>query len=180
MTNFLMSGRSRVTSRSWWFFLFLITILLMLMPQTVTAQPRATDLNLWLHGSQNDFELDVRAGQENKLFLDVRNYGLEVINNISLSAEGPKGWTIRISPSTISALSAGNVTTVDVIINPSGDAVTNQQQVTFAVESDETPQQKISFFITVKPAQTWLWLWIIVGAVVVGVFIVIFLRFGRE
>lgn len=181
MTNILMSDQRKVTGKGWWFFLFLVTIVtLLLMPQTVLAQPKATDLNLWLHGNQNDYNLEVRAGQDNKLFLDVRNYGTDVITNIKLSVEAPQGWIIAINPTQISALSAGNVNTVDVNINPAGNATTGGQNITFTVQSDETTNQKFPFFITVKPAQVWIWVWVVAGLVVIAGFVLIYLKFSKQ
>src|SRR3972149_1458049 len=181
MTDFLVSGKRRLTSQSWWFFLFLVFLMpIFLLTQAVMAQPKVTDLNLWLRDGQNNYNNEARAGQDNKFFLDVRNTGTEVITNIKLSVEPPEGWTIEITPAEIASLRAGSLHTVDVNIKPVGKATKEGREVIFTAQSNEIQNVKSSFFVTVKPAQFWIWVWIAAGVLVVAGFVLIYMRFGRQ
>jgi len=181
MTDFLVSGKRRVTSRGWWFFLFPVVLMpILLLSQTVLAQTKVTDLNLWLRDGQNNYNNEAKAGQDNKFFLDVRNTGTELITNIKLSVEVPEGWTIAIKPAEIAALNAGSLNTVDVNIIPIGKAIKQGYEVSFTAQSNEIANVKSSFFVNVTPAQVWIWVWIAAGLVVIAGFILIYLKIGRS
>ncbi|OGO24831.1 MAG: hypothetical protein A2Z28_08310 [Chloroflexi bacterium RBG_16_51_9] len=179
MNSLFTSVKSAATSKVWRLFLFLI-VLIPALAQPALAQTKITDLNLWLRDGQNNYNNEAKAGQDNKFFLDVRNTGTEVITNIKLSVEPPEGWTIEIKPSEIASLMSGSLYTVDVNIKPVGKATKEGREVIFTAQSNEIQNVKSSFFVTVKPAQFWIWVWIAAGVLVVAGFVLIYMRFGRQ
>ena len=184
MNSLFTSVKWAATSKVWRLFLLLVVLIpVLLMAQPALAQTESFRLTLWLHNGQNNYynyNTEVRAGEESKFFLDVRNDGNASITNIKLSVEAPEGWTIEIKPSEIDSLSAGSVHTVDVNIKPVGKATKEGRQVTFTAQKNEVQNVKSSFFITVKPAQIWIWVWIAAGVLVVAGFVLIYMRFGRQ
>jgi len=144
-----------------------------------------TELSLSLLDGRNNYyynysDNEIKAGEDQKFFLEVRNTGTELITGIKLSSEAPTGWTIEIKPAEINSLGAGSAQRVDVNIRPVGKATKERQEVAFIAQAIEIQNVKSSFFITVKPAQVWIWVWIAVGAAVVAGFVLIFLKFARQ
>ena len=181
MINYLAASKRGITSKACRLFLFIIALMpVLLLPQPALAQRETFGLTLWLHDGQNNYNNEIRAGENNKIFLDVRNTGTKPITNIKLSVEVPQGWTIEINPAEISSLNAGSLNTVDVSIKPVGKATKAGQQVTFTAQSTEVTNVKSSFFVTVNPAPFWIWVWIAAGVVVVTGFVLIYMRFGRQ
>ena len=181
MKNSSVPGKHRITSKVCRLLLFIASLMpILLLTQPALAQRERLALSLWLRDSRNNYNNEVRADQDNKFFLEVRNTGTTLITNIRLSVEEPEGWAIEIKPAEISSLSAGSLNTVDVNIKPVGKATKEGHQVTFIAESNEIPKTVGSFWITVKPAQFWIWVWIAAGVVVVAGFVLVYRRFGRQ
>lgn len=122
---------------------------------------------------------EVRIGEENRLFLEVRNTGAKPVTGIRLSAAVPEGWTVRFEPASIDNLGAGSVRNVDLIIRPGGAATKGGYNITLIAEANETRRVE-SLFLTVKSSSFWLWIGIGIGAIVVAGFVFIFWRFGRQ
>lgn len=137
------------------------------------------ELNLSLHRDQFNFNLEAKAGQDNKFFLEVRNTGAKPITNIKLTAEEPEGWIIEFKPAEITYLGAGNPETIEVNIKPVGKAIKESFSVTFVAQANELVRRQ-PFSVSVNPAQFWLWVWILAGVVVVAGFVLIYWRFGRQ
>ncbi len=137
-------------------------------------------LYLSLHGPNNSYDNQATAGRDNRFFLDVRNTGNAQITNIMLSSEAPAGWTVTITPATISHLNAGSLQTVDVNIKPVDGPTTQSDTVTFIAQANEIANVKSSFSITVKPASFWVWVWVGVIAVIAAIFVGVYLKFGRQ
>lgn len=181
MNVFLASVKRGVGSKICRLFLFLAVLMpILLLSQQALAAKVVTELTLSLHDGQYDYNNEARAGQDNKFFLDVRNTGTTPITNIKLSSEAPEGWTILINPAQIGSLNSGSLQTVDVDIRPVGSATTQGYQVTFTAQATEITNVKQSFYINVKPAQVWLWVWLVAGIVVVAGFVFVYMKFGRK
>lgn len=157
--------------------LLLLAVLVPFLPAARQAEARVA-LDLQLRNGRY-YDLEAKADQDNKFFLEVRNTGTETVTNIRLSAKAPAGWLVEITPSEILSLRAGNLSTLDVSIHPIGRATKNQSEVIFTAAASEVNQAQ-SFWITVKAAQYWLWIWIAAGAAVVAVFVIIFLRLNKQ
>ncbi len=141
---------------------------------------KMADLTLQLLSpSHLPFSGEVKAGQDNALILEVNNIGNKDITDIKLSSDKPEGWVIDFSPGKIDSLAPGILQTVNVNIKPPGKAIKEGHQVAFIAQANEI-QKVESFWVTVKPAQFWIWIWIAAGMVVVAGFVLIYLRFGRQ
>lgn len=182
MNNFLAGVKRGATSKRWRPFLFLAVLatVLLLHQTALAAPPDRFQLDLWLRDSRSNYSNDARSGQDNKFFLDVRNNGNRTITNIRLSADAPAGWTIDIKPAEIASLSAGSVQTANVSIRPVGSATTQGYQVSFSAQATEISNVKQSFQVTVKPAPGWLWVWLVVGLLVVAGFVLVYRRFSKQ
>lgn len=168
-------------SKVWRVFVLIVFLSpLPVLTQTALAQTDYTSLTLALRDGRDYYNYDVKAGQDNKFFLEVKNSGTLPISNIKISAEAPEGWSIQIQPAEIAYLTRGRLETLDVNIKPIGKSTKEQQRVIFIAESTEVPRQVETFWLTVKPAQFWLWVWAGVGALVVAGFVFVYLRFGRQ
>ena len=83
------------TARFWRFIVSAAALISILMlAQPVLAQVKTTDLTLYLRNSQNNYSNVVKAGQDNKFFLEVRNIGTERINNIQFSSDVSGDWIV--------------------------------------------------------------------------------------
>lgn len=122
---------------------------------------------------------EVRLSQDNRLSLEVRNTGVRPVTGVRLSAEIPDGWAIQFEPERIDVLGAGSVQTVNLIVRPSGTANKGGYSITLTAEANETRRVE-SVFLIVKSASFWLWIGVVIGAIVVAGFVFIFLRFGRQ
>ncbi len=142
----------------------------------VTAQEEKIDLILTLF--PRDYGNEVKVGEDNRLFLEVRNNGTKAVTHIRLSSEQPEGWTIEFRPGEIDYLGAGSVQTVDLIVKPDSKAAKGGYTVTLIAEANEIRKVR-DIWLTVK-SSFWLWLGAIIGAVVVAGFVFIFMRFGRQ
>ena len=148
---------------------------ILLLPQPALAQERQIDLTLRLVSHRSHIE--VAAGKDNTFFLEINNIGSKAITDIKLSSEKPEGWIIDFSPQEIDYLGPARIQTVDVNIQPPGNATRGQHEVNFIAEANEIRKVQ-RFWVTVK---TPLWLWVGAGValvVVVG-FVLIYMRYGR-
>jgi uncharacterized membrane protein len=142
----------------------------------VYAQPKA-DLFLTLFPSS--YNVQVRAGKENHVALDVSNYGTVPITRIILSSDVPEGWVVIFEPETLETLGPGSAVRVDVDIRPPS-AVSGSRYIVglVATASEVTASQSIE--VLVKPSSYWLWVGMGVAATVVLAFVLVFLRQGRR
>ncbi|MBI4180427.1 MAG: hypothetical protein HY528_00670 [Chloroflexi bacterium] len=145
---------------------------------SVTIKLTLLTLNL-LSPNRLPFPSELRAGQDNAFLLEVNNIGNKAITDIKLSADKLEGWVIDFNPGKIDSLDPGRLQTVNVNIKPPNQATKERHQITFIAESNET-RQLVSFFVTVKPAQLWIWVWIIAGVIVIAGFVFIYQRFGGQ
>lgn len=151
MPNFLISSRSRVTSRGWWFFLFLlILITTVFSPQPALAQERQTDMTLRLVPNRAGL-IEAEAGKDNLLFLEVNNIGKQAITDIKLSSDKAGGWIILFTPSQIPTLQPGSLQTVNVSIRTPRNVARGGQSVNIIAEAKEIRKVE-NFTVTVTVA----------------------------
>ena len=169
----------KISRKVCWLLLLAASLTTILLPHPTLAQKERAGLTLWLHDGR--YPCETSPGQDNAFFLEVRNTGTLSITNIMLTSEKPEGWTIEFKPTQINYLSPGSVQTVYVNIKPSGNGKPTKAdyKVTLIAEANEIRTvQTVS--ITVKPAPFWIWIWAILGVVMVAGFVFIFMRFGRQ
>jgi uncharacterized membrane protein len=147
-----------------------------LVSQPVSGQAKS-DLTLTLVPSV--YSVEAKAGKDFRLALEVRNIGTETLTGIGLSSDRPSGWTVSIDPSEIDTLAPGAVSRSSIAIRPGSTVAKGDYQVTFTASADGI--QRMQFLqIRVKPASYWLWVVFGIAAVVVAVFVMVFLRAGRR
>ena len=149
---------------------------LVLLPQPAWAQSKV-DLTLTL--VPNLYSVEAQAGKDTRVGLEVRNTGDTVVAGINLSSDKPEGWTISLDPSQITSIAPGAVRTVNVDIRPAPTVTKGDYSVTLVASAEGI--QRLQFLqVRVKPASYWLWVVSGVAAVVIAVFVVVFLRVGRR
>ena len=162
----------------YWLLLCVMGLMLILSPGTVLAQEEKIDLILRL--IPDDYYKKVTPGEENILYLEIRNAGNKPITNIRLSSDEPEGWVVKFNPVSIDYLGANSFQTVDVNIEPASNAARDEYQVSLIAEASETRKVISTFFRVETATSIWLWVGVAVTALVVAGFIIIYLRFGRQ
>jgi uncharacterized membrane protein len=144
--------------------------------QSVHAQGKA-DLSLTFVPSV--YSIEAKAGRDSHLIIEVRNTGTTTITGIELSAASPGGWKVTLDPAEIVELSPGAVSRVSADVRPAPSVTKGEYQVSFNASAGGI--ERVMFLqVNVKPASYWLWLIFGIGAIVVAVFVIIFLRAGRR
>jgi uncharacterized membrane protein len=151
----------------------IVLISVLLMAQQVFAQPKTTDLTLWLRGPQNNYSNVVKAGQDNKFFLEVRNVGTERINNIQFSSDAPGDWIVAFSPAQLAYIDPGIVQTLDVNIHPPSGQGRGDHPINVIAQANEIRKVE-SFNVTVSLASSWLWVWGVVVLIIIIAFFLIY------
>ncbi|MBI2851607.1 MAG: hypothetical protein HYX84_00675 [Chloroflexi bacterium] len=149
---------------------------------------RVTDVFLTVTSPSLDFVLtvtprsfnnEVRAGRENRLFVEVRNTGTDELKGIKFSSDEPRGWSVEFRPGEIERLEAGRLQTIDIIVTPEAKTTRGSHVVTVIAEANEI-KRVTNIFLTVKSSSFWPLLGGIIGVIAVAVFIFIFMRLGRQ
>jgi uncharacterized membrane protein len=165
----------KITRIVGWLFLF-VGLMTLLLPGSTLAAETKTDLTIRLIG---DYYSQVKAGEDNKFFLELRNSGNRTLTDIRLSSDKAEGWVIEFNPAQISSLNADSIQTIDINIRP--PAKTSRGDYKFSVIAQANEIKKVeTIWLRVESDSFWLWVGAIVGAVVVAGFIIIFIRFGRK
>lgn len=161
-------------------------------PIVVTASSGArqvsTELGLEVTGSYGmtlstpDDRLNVAgtAGGEIRQTLVIENTGTAPLDGLTLtSSDAPTGWTVRFDPETPAAIAPGQTGQVTAIIQPSGDAIAGDYNVTLSASNDNTSAEQ-SFRVTVETSLLWGLIGVaLIIAVLVGLWFV-FQRYGRR
>ena len=160
----------------------LIAVLLVFLgsPVVLFAQEDQEDkVDLSLRLLPEYYYKEVITGEDNILYMEVRNNGDKEITNIVFASENPKGWVVDFKPGSINHLASGSSQTVDVSVITSRDTSRGEYHLAFLAEANET-RTAISTVLRVENASSyWLWIGIgLVGIVIIG-FIFVYLRFGK-
>jgi uncharacterized membrane protein len=120
-----------------------------------------------------------QAGQDNYFTIAVANSGTGDIENIGLSTNKPKGWTVELSLTNINSVAAGDFQTVEMNIKPPADAISGDYEIVVRASGTQA-QDSLEIRVTVKTSAVWGWVGLgIIALVIVGL-AVIFMRFGRR
>lgn len=168
-----------IKSKACWLFLLVAVLMTALLPQPSLAQERELDLTLTLLPGRYPYYNEVKAGEDNTFFLEVRNTGSKAITNIRLSSDKPEGWVIEFEPQKLDYLGPGSLQTINVNIKPVPKVVEGEYRVTFIAEANEILRVESTSWVTVKTASPWPWIGAGIVLVVVAAFIFIFRRYGR-
>ena len=147
-----------------------------LLPQISLAQNK-TDLSLFLLPVGPNYR--ITAGEDNKYYLEVRNYGIEDVTNIVFSADAPDGWMVTFSPERLNNIAPGSLQTIDVYIRLSQDTAKGRHNITIIATANEI-RKVANFEFEIKSTSYWLWVGAGVAVVVIVGFVLVFLRMGRR
>ena len=150
----------------------------LVFPATLLAQETKVDLSLRMLSEY--YYKEVTPGEDNTLYMEIRNNGNKEITNIRFDSDKPQGWVVDFNPDSITYLSAGSSQTIDVNVIPSPDTGRGEYNLTFLAEANET-RAAISTMLRVESGSSfWLWVGIGLAVLVTAGFVIIYLRFGRQ
>ena len=132
------------------------------------------EMNL-LYGNFNG---TVKTGQNNIIFMEVRNGGNTSLHDIVFSSLAPGDWRVTFDPATISSLEAGAYQNIEISIQPSSTA-DRDNNITFIAQSDETRQILNTYLQVESNGQSWIWIGVGLAIVLAVVFIFLFRRLNR-
>ncbi|MCM2294251.1 NEW3 domain-containing protein [Allorhizobium sp. BGMRC 0089] len=140
----------------------------------ITGQP-----GLSLDAADERLSGSAEAGKEKSFKFTVTNTGTAPAHGISVSADGPSGWTLTANPAKIDEIMPGAKQTVSVAMTPSNKAIAGDYMVNVRANGDGLSDSQ-QFRITVTTSTLWgaAGLGIIGAAVVVLAFAVT--RYGRR
>lgn len=160
--------------------LLVVAAVLAVILQSVPVLSQKDREGLVLTILPSNFSNKVKVGEDNRLFLEVRNNSWKEISQIRLSSEQPAGWLVEFNPDEISSLDARGVQSVDLVVRTDSRATKGNYQVTVIAQANET-RSVIEVFLTIETsASLWIWIGASIGVVLIGVFVFIFVRSGRE
>lgn len=147
-------------------------------PTMLLAQEAKVDLSLRMLPEY--YYKEVVSGEDNALFMEVRNNGDKEVTNIRFDSDKPEGWVVDFKPGSIDYLGAGSSQTIDVKVIPGRDTGRGEYNLTIIAEANETRAATSTMLRVENGSSFWLWVGLGVVALVIVGFIVIFLRFGRQ
>ena len=160
-------------------FLFL-TIILIAIPSTATVVRAQTEEPRLSMSVLTGFKEPIKRGQDNKILVEVRNYGNSTINNINFSYTGPENINITFNPEIINILEPGEFEDIELTVVPASTVVEGDYDVIILGRSSEVTQ-RLNLFLRVESTPGfWLIIGIIILVIVIGAFIYVFFRFNRR
>jgi uncharacterized membrane protein len=158
----------------------LVLCLFLIGPVATQAQPGKFDLTLWVVPGPGDSTDMVKPGQEKHLFLEVRNNSNSPINGIRFSSTTPDDWKVAFSPQSLDSLSSGSTYAVDVTITPPPNTGNGNYTVSLIATANETRAVTSAFLRVEGGLSVWAWVGFGVIGLIIIVFILVYLRYGRK
>lgn len=158
--------------------LIAVLIMLLVSPAVLLAQEAKVDLSIRMLPEY--YYREVIPGEDNTLFMEIRNNGDKEITDIKFDSDKPEGWIVDFKPDSISYLSAGSSQTVDVNVIPSRDTGRGEYNLTFLAEASETRAVTSTTMRIESGSSFWLWVGVGLAALVIAGFVIIYLHFGRQ
>jgi len=112
-------------------------------------------------------------GRTNIYSIKVGNYGTSEITGVSFTVDKSEGWSVEPSPVTIPAIKAGEHKTVDLNITPPAGSKAGDRYITVRAIGKETAA---SLEIRVEARPPFIWGWVALAVVAVGIAGLIFWR----
>ena len=98
---------------------------------------------------------EIKAGEQVKAKLTVRNRGTRQLDTVRLIAEGPLGWKAEIVPDRVPSIELGKETDVELRVSPPDDVSVGDYEVRIRTESyaynRRVPSEDKNYRINVKP-----------------------------
>jgi uncharacterized membrane protein len=119
------------------------------------------------------------AGNTTDVHLVVSNTGTAPLSAVSLASTPPTGWTVTFDPKTIDTIEPGKSADVVARVQPAGDAITGDYQVTLSANG-QSSNDSVDIRYTVETSTWWGLVGVIVIAVAVVALLWLFRRYGRR
>ena len=123
---------------------------------------------------------EVTAGQSQSFHLQVMNVGSETVTNIRFSAVAPANWTVEFDPVIVDLLNPGASTVIVANITPANGTSHGSYDVSLMAQANETGAMTSVYLMVKGGISYWAWVGLVLGVLAVGVFVFIFIRFGRR
>ena len=85
--------------------------------------------SMYLTSPDGILSTTAQAGKDNYFTLAVVNSGTGAVDNIGLSTNKPKGWTVELSLSNINSVAAGDFQTGEMNIKPPPEAISGDYEI---------------------------------------------------
>jgi len=123
--------------------------------------------------------LDAGQGRPATVSVYVKNNGTAVNNNIGFLSFKPENWKVEFKPEKIDAIEPGEFKQVEIAITPNEEALLGDYAVSVKIDGEKATQT-MELRVTVKASAAWGWIGIGIIAVVIGVLLYLFKKFGRR
>jgi uncharacterized membrane protein len=143
----------------------------------VTSVPAS--YSIYLTTPDGVLSTDAQAGEDNYFTIAVANGGTGNVDSISLSTNKPRGWTVELTPTNISSITAGNFQTVEMNIKPPTDAIAGDYELIVRATGTQATDD-VTIRVTVKSPAVWGWIGVGIIVLVIAGLAVIFIRFSRR
>ena len=120
-----------------------------------------------------------KAGEDNHIPILLVNTGTAAIEDVTLSATTPEGWSITFDPEKIDSLEPDLEREIDVVIKPPKKTVAGDYLITLKADS-ERGIESLELRVTVLTSTFWGWAGIGIAAGVIAGLIILFRRLGRR
>ena len=157
--------------------IILAGVIFTLLPKPGFAQEERIALTLRL--VSNHYHSEVKVGQDNILFLELRNIGNTVITDISLSSNQPEGWQVDFDPVKINTLSPGNYQTVELTIKPADSTTRNSYKITLVAEANEIREVE-DIWVKIENPSYWPWIGAGIAVILITGFVLLFIRQNKR
>jgi len=135
--------------------------------------------SMYLTSADGILSTTAQAGKDNYFTLAVVNGGTGAVDNIGLSTNKPKGWTVELSLSNINSLAAGDFQTVEMNIKPPPEAISGDYEIIVRASGTQA-SDSVEIRVSVKTSSLWGWVGIGIIVLVIAGLAVIFMRFSRR
>ncbi len=122
---------------------------------------------------------DVTAGSTGTIALLVTNTGTTVLQNVTITASSPTGWTATFAPTSVATIQPNTSTTVTATVKPSSDALAGDYDITFTATAGSTTAT-VDIRTTVQTSPVWGFIGIALIVLVIIGLLWVFRRFGRR
>lgn len=146
---------------------------------TVMVTSIPASYSLYLTTPDGVLSTTAQAGKDNYFTIAVANSGTGDIEDISLSTNKPKGWTVELSLTNITSVAAGDFQTVEMNIKTPADAIAGDYEIIVRASGTQA-SDSLEIRVTVKTSALWGWVGIGIIILVIAGLAVIFIRFGRR
>lgn len=121
----------------------------------------------------------VETGKDNHVAILLVNTGTAAIEDVTLSAATPEGWSITFDPKEIDSLEPDLEREIDVVVRPPKKTIAGDYLITLNADS-ERGADSLQLRVTVLTSTLWGWAGIGITAGVIAGLVIMFRRLGRR